>query len=40
VVFNKVAPLNADGSAPSPQLAGQTRIRLAAGTTMPVVEIM
>jgi alkaline phosphatase D len=38
VVFNKVRQLNADGSAPVPALQSSTRIRLAAGTTVPVVE--
>jgi alkaline phosphatase D len=38
VVFNKVALLNADGSVPLPALARRTRIRLAAGTTVPMVE--
>jgi hypothetical protein len=30
--------LNADGSVPLPALARRTRIRLAAGTTVPMVE--
>jgi alkaline phosphatase D len=38
VVFNKVGQLNEDGSVPVPALARRTRIRLAAGTTVPVVE--
>jgi alkaline phosphatase D len=38
VVYNKVKPLNADGTAPAQPLAKRTRISLAAGATTPVVE--
>ena len=38
VVFNKVKPLNADGSAPASPLLKRTRMTLAAGSTRPVVE--
>lgn len=38
VVFNKVKPLNADGSKPAAPLAKRTRITLAAGSTTPKVE--
>lgn len=38
VVFNKVKPLNADGSKPASPLAKRTRITLAAGSTAPKVE--
>jgi alkaline phosphatase D len=38
VVFNKVKPLNADGSAPAAPLLKRTRITLALGSTTPVVE--
>jgi alkaline phosphatase D len=37
VVFNKVKPLNADGSKPAAPLAKKTRIVLQAGSTVPVV---
>ncbi|MDN4051931.1 alkaline phosphatase D family protein [Massilia sp. YIM B02763] len=37
VVFNKVKPLNADGSKPSAPLAKKTRIVLQAGSTVPTV---
>ena len=37
VVFNKVKPLNADGSKPAAPLAKRTRIVLQAGSTVPVV---
>jgi alkaline phosphatase D len=39
VVFSKVGPLGADGNAPANPLAGRTRITLAAGSTLPVVEV-
>jgi alkaline phosphatase D len=39
VVFNKVEPLGADGSAPASALGSRTRITLAAGSTQPVVEV-
>jgi alkaline phosphatase D len=38
VVFSKVKPLNADGTAPAQPLAKRTRITLAAGSTTPLVE--
>lgn len=38
VVFNKVKPLNADGSAPAAPLLKRTRITLATGSTKPLVE--
>lgn len=38
VVYNKVKPLNSDGTAPSDPLLKRTRITLAAGTTTPVIE--
>ncbi len=38
VMFNKVKPLNADGSKPASPLLKRTRITLAAGSTTPVVE--
>ena len=38
VVFNKVKPLNADGTAPASPLLKRTRMTLAAGSTRPVVE--
>jgi alkaline phosphatase D len=38
VVFNKVQPLNADGSKPAAPLAKRTRITVRAGTNAPVVE--
>lgn len=38
VMFNKVKPLNADGSKPASPLLKRTRITLAAGSTSPVVE--
>ena len=38
VVFNKVKPLNADGTAPTAPLLKRTRITVAAGTTTAVVE--
>lgn len=38
VMFNKVKPLNADGSKPASPLLKRTRITLAAGSTAPVVE--
>ena len=38
VMFNKVKPLNADGSKPASPLLKRTRITLAAGATSPVVE--
>ncbi|MES2321461.1 MAG: alkaline phosphatase D family protein [Pseudomonadota bacterium] len=38
VMFNKVKPLNADGSKPASPLLKRTRISLAAGSTSPVVE--
>jgi alkaline phosphatase D len=37
VVFNKVKPLNADGTKPAAPLAKRTRITLAAGSTVPTV---
>jgi len=37
VVYSKVKPLNADGTAPAEPLARRTRITLAAGSTTPVV---
>jgi alkaline phosphatase D len=36
--FNKVKPLNADGSAPSDPLLKRTRITLPAGGAAPLVE--
>lgn len=39
VVYNKVKPLNSDGSAPANPLATRTRITLANGSTAPTVEI-
>ncbi len=39
VVFNKVKPLNSDGSAPANPLATRTRITLANGSTAPSVEV-
>ena len=38
VMFNKVKPLNADGSKPARALQKRTRITLALGSTSPVVE--
>ena len=38
VMFNKVKPLNADGSKPASALMKRTRITLAAGSTSPLVE--
>jgi alkaline phosphatase D len=38
VEFNKIRPLNPDGSKPAAPLAGRTRISVAAGTTTPVIE--
>ncbi len=38
VMFNKVKPLNADGSKPATPLLKRTRITLASGSTSPVVE--
>ena len=38
VVFNKVKPLNADGTRPASPLLKRTKITLAAGSTSPVVE--
>ena len=38
VTFNKVKPLNADGSLPASPLLKRTRITLAVGSTTPVVE--
>ncbi len=38
VVYNKVKPLNADGSVPDSPLLKRTRITLAAGSKLPVVE--
>jgi alkaline phosphatase D len=38
VMFNKVKPLNADGSKPASPLQKRTRITLALGSTQPVVE--
>jgi len=38
VTFNKVLPLNGDGTAPVSPLAKRTRITLLAGTTTPIVE--
>ncbi|GAB3371504.1 alkaline phosphatase D family protein [Massilia agri] len=38
VVFNKVKPLNADGTKPAAPLARRTRITLRAGSTSPQVE--
>jgi alkaline phosphatase D len=38
VMFNKVKPLNADGSKPASPLLKRTRITLALGSTSPVVE--
>lgn len=38
VMFNKVKPLNADGSKPASPLMKRTRITLALGSTSPVVE--
>jgi len=38
VVYNKVKPLNADGSLPASPLLKRTRITLAAGSTTPVVQ--
>ncbi|WP_426210840.1 alkaline phosphatase D family protein [Massilia sp. TWP1-3-3] len=38
VMFNKVKPLNADGSKPASPLLKRTRITLASGSTSPVVE--
>ncbi len=38
VMFNKVKPLNADGSKPASPLLKRTRITLALGSTTPVVE--
>lgn len=39
VVFNKVKPLNSDGSAPANPLSSRTRITLANGSTSPTVEV-
>ena len=38
VYFNKVKPLNTDGSVPLDPLAKRTRITLLAGDTTPLVE--
>jgi alkaline phosphatase D len=38
VLFNKVKPLNADGTAPASPLQKRTRITLAVGSTTPLVE--
>ena len=38
VVYNKVKPLNADGTAPASPLLKRTRITLAAGSRQPVVQ--
>ena len=38
VVYNKVKPLQADGSAPASPLLKRTRITVAAGSVNPVVE--
>jgi alkaline phosphatase D len=38
VVYNKVKPLNDNGTAPAQALAKRTRITLAAGSTVPTVE--
>jgi len=38
VLFNKVKPLNSDGTKPTAALAKRTRISLKAGSTTPVVE--
>jgi alkaline phosphatase D len=38
VVYNKVKPLNDDGSAPAEPLLKRTRITLAAGSFAPVIE--
>jgi alkaline phosphatase D len=38
VLFNKVKPLNADGTAPASPLRKRTRITLAVGSTTPLVE--
>ena len=38
VVYNKVKPLNSDGTAPADPLLKRTRITLAAGSTTPVIE--
>jgi alkaline phosphatase D len=37
-MFNKVKPLDADGTAPADPLLKRTRITLAAGSTTPVIE--
>jgi alkaline phosphatase D len=39
VIYNKVKPLNSDGTAPADPLATRTRITLASGSTSPVVEM-
>lgn len=39
VVYNKVKPLNSDGSAPANPLATRTRITLSNGSTVPTVEV-
>jgi alkaline phosphatase D len=39
VVYNKVKPLNSDGTAPANPLAGRTRITLASGSVSPTVEV-
>jgi alkaline phosphatase D len=38
VVYNKVKPLNDNGTAPAQALARRTRITLASGSTLPVVK--
>jgi alkaline phosphatase D len=38
VIFNKVKPLNTDGTAPASPLLKRTRFTLTAGTTTPLVE--
>jgi alkaline phosphatase D len=38
VVFNKVKPLNADGTVPASPLLKRTRFTIAAGSTTPLVE--
>ncbi|CAN5325065.1 alkaline phosphatase D family protein [soil metagenome] len=38
VMFNKVKPLNSDGSVPTSPLLKRTRMTLAAGSTSPVIE--
>ena len=37
VTFNKVKPLNADGTLPASPLLKRTRMTLSAGSTVPVI---